>query len=492
MFVSFYNIQFPGFYYDEVLYSNSLYGCKVTGLFDTLSFKVFGTCIPVFVMSYIGALKTYLLLLFKYFTGVESPYLLYRGFSILVSCISIFALYKFNSQLKFKSFANFFVLLLFSFNLSFIYGAKYDWAPASISILFKILFLYYSYKISEKSKVKYVILLLTIASLGIFNKFDFLFFLLPYLITLLFDRKFTRIAVGIVVKRYVQILLLLVFISISLFFLFFKEYVLTLFSSNSIPSISIEDKAHNLKDLLLGKSAIDVILNTVIYSRLEGILVILTLTFLIIFLFCFHKCGIRLSKFEKTFLFGTFLYYVVIFIFPKSGGPQHFITTLPLAFIVLGLFVNKFFSFKLVRYFSVLYLIVYISHNLILWNISQKEFEADNVKIFWSKGIDILYKDFVVPQRNKKVYATDWGIANQLVTFSKNKIVIEEPFRSIRTLGTSVSQKIISSVDTNNSIAIRFYNTNVLPEATNYFPYNNYEHKEVVYYNGRPIYEVFY
>ena len=176
------NIYNPGLYYDEVLFSNAAFG----GDSDLFIYKrIFG--IPVMLMSYIGALKSWIYFpIFKYFLvdqfSVRFP-------MILIGGLTLFLNYKIIKELFGNSAAIIFIILS-SVEPSTIFHTKLDWGPTTLMMFFRATSILFLIKYFKSKKIIYLILTFVSLLIGIYDKANFIWIPISLLISMPFYSLF--------------------------------------------------------------------------------------------------------------------------------------------------------------------------------------------------------------------------------------------------------------------------------------------------------------
>jgi hypothetical protein len=497
LFLGFYNINFPGFQYDEVLYAPNLFVPCVENSFNTLVIKILNICFPILSMGYIGSLKSYLLYPFV-MLGVANYYAVYRGVAVIIGAVSIYSLFILNKKLNFSVKTNLVVLTLLAFSTSFILGVKYDWGPSSVSILLKTLFLIFIvntlFNLKKQHFFKNLSLVIFVSLLGIFNKFDFIFFVFAFAIPLVFYKSFMYEVFSLVKKHWAIVgsFTLIFIITATFLLLSLQQKILLFFLSDVISKVPLHDKFSVFIHVLSGNSVSKVIAGSYVYSGYEVFVLTFFVLFLLSILFLFFYQKHTLKSVEKYLLVSSLIYFLFLFLFPKSGGPHHFIASFPVVFVIFGVYLNKVMTHKFINLICVCFLAIYIFHSLSIYIYSTQQFKKGFVYSSWSKASEILYNEVEVNHKNKKVFITDWGVANQIIILSKGSIIPVETFRPISELSLEYKLQEISKTETNNSVAVKYYEQGVFKDAVEAFPFETYQNSKIIYYNKKPVYVLYY
>ncbi len=166
-----YKITSPGVQYDELLFVNAASEERVDNSFI---FKEIAG-VPVLLMHYIGALKSYIYYpIFKLFGvnvwSIRLPVILITFLSLLL--ISRISYKVFNWQLSLL------ILFFLIIDPSFIYMTRLDVGPNVFELFLKCasLFLFYRYFVEGRSNY-YLVIGLLLLGLGLFNKLNFIWFI---------------------------------------------------------------------------------------------------------------------------------------------------------------------------------------------------------------------------------------------------------------------------------------------------------------------------
>ena len=165
-------ISIPGLNYDEVLFVNAATG----GVGDSFIYKRLGG-VPIMLMSYIGALKSYLYFpIFKIF-GVSAATI--RFPAILISSGSILIAYLI-SRLTFNEFESAMLVLIMAVDPVFIFMTKLDYGPIVLMIGLKLLAVLFFLKLVTTLSVRYLLFLVVTCLLGLYDKLNFIWFIIAF------------------------------------------------------------------------------------------------------------------------------------------------------------------------------------------------------------------------------------------------------------------------------------------------------------------------
>ena len=172
IYVATHNITSPGLYYDEVDFVNAAIGGTASNGF--ISARVLG--VPVMVMPYIGALKSYLY--YPIFGAFGVSALTVRLPSILVAALGLFAWYKVGALVMKWRLSALGMLAAMAVDPAYIFQAKLDWGPVVLQVLFSGLTTYALLRALHSTTRAAVRVWLPAAYafmlLGLFNKLNFI------------------------------------------------------------------------------------------------------------------------------------------------------------------------------------------------------------------------------------------------------------------------------------------------------------------------------
>jgi 4-amino-4-deoxy-L-arabinose transferase-like glycosyltransferase len=159
-------IALPGLYYDEMVYLNPAFGGSVARRF--LGF-------PVLVMPYVGALKAYLYFPIFAVFGVSAETV--RLPAIFISLMTLGLTFRL-ARLTFRPFYSALLVLLMALDPIFIFMTKADYGPIVLMMFLKILALYFLFRFIFTSSPRYLWGLAFACGLGLYDKLNFLWFVL--------------------------------------------------------------------------------------------------------------------------------------------------------------------------------------------------------------------------------------------------------------------------------------------------------------------------
>lgn len=167
-------ISLPGLQYDEVLFVNAALG----GVDDSFIHKrIHG--IPVMLMPYIGALKSFLYYpVFKLFgVCVESI----RIPVIAISCMTLWIGFSVGRFLYSRGLACLLGLLVAT-DPAFVFQSKLDWGPVVLMMFFKMLGLHWFFRFIRTGTTSYLWGTMIVLLLGVYDKLTFIWFILALIV----------------------------------------------------------------------------------------------------------------------------------------------------------------------------------------------------------------------------------------------------------------------------------------------------------------------
>jgi hypothetical protein len=166
------NIKFPGLYYDELDFVNAALGGPAGTQF--ISTRIFG--VPVMIMPYIGALKSYLYYPVFALFGVSAVTI--RLPIILVAAVGLFVWYEVGVLIYRTRVTALFMLAALSVDPAYIFQSKLDWGPTVLQVVLSGVLIYSVLRALRGSTGSAVRIWLPVAYvaalLGLFNKLNFI------------------------------------------------------------------------------------------------------------------------------------------------------------------------------------------------------------------------------------------------------------------------------------------------------------------------------
>jgi 4-amino-4-deoxy-L-arabinose transferase-like glycosyltransferase len=180
LFFSIHMLDLPGIQYDEALFTNAALG-NLDNSFIAWEVQLFGIKIPMMLMGYIGALKSYLYApIFALFGAnpitFRLPVVLFGLATLLLTGTVV--------RRMFGPAAAAVTALLLAADPNFIYANKLDWGPVSLMLLLQIASLYSIAKWLAEGRSGFLVLGGFLIGLGLWNKVIFIWYLAALFISL--------------------------------------------------------------------------------------------------------------------------------------------------------------------------------------------------------------------------------------------------------------------------------------------------------------------
>ncbi|HSE39445.1 MAG TPA: glycosyltransferase family 39 protein [Acidobacteriota bacterium] len=436
-------LEKPGLYYDETFFVNVALGNK-DGSFIELEAPIGKYRIPLMLMPYIGALKSYFYFpIFKFFG--TSPATV-RLPPIFLGLLTFFLTYlvvrnTLGSKIGVAS------IILFATDPSFIFMNKLDLGPIAFMMLFKMLSLLLLFRWLKEGSAWMLFLACLIMGLGIFDKVVFLWYVAAVAISLLLvfwpTVKTVLNAKRLVISTFCIFLFLippLIANVRSSWNLFKQRNVLNtslietfrfrrILFDNTLDGralyqwVNLEDLASkspppnaNNKNLL----KVDSVLRSlpVVHTLMSYATI-----FSIVLLPLFTLFGwIDDRRFVIFYLCVFVLTATFIYITDMATGPHHVLMLYPFQYVLIATLLfgtqNKFSSRMLIRVFV---LILLVLANLIIDARYVSSFGLMGGSGTWSDAIYDLAK-YGQKQNNKTFLLMDWGLSNQLLVLQGSGI----------------------------------------------------------------------
>jgi 4-amino-4-deoxy-L-arabinose transferase-like glycosyltransferase len=172
-----YRIELPGLYMDEVDFVNAAQGAPD----NTMIHMRLGS-VPIFIMPYLGALKAWLYIpVFRIF-GVSA--LTIRLPAIILAAITLLVLFQL-LRAKLGPVWAIIALWIMAVDPANVFPSRLDWGPTVLMHFFQgaILALWFSYR--ENANLWKLVLICICAGLGFFDKFNFIWLVLAFVLVLL-------------------------------------------------------------------------------------------------------------------------------------------------------------------------------------------------------------------------------------------------------------------------------------------------------------------
>lgn len=173
LFLSLLYLDLPGLEYDETIFVNPALGNR-NDTFMEWSVRIMGYRIPVMIMRYIGAVKSYLYApIFALFgtsvTTVRLP-------AVFLGLTALFFTYKLCKSM-FGEKPALLLLVLLAVDPSFIFATRNDWGPIAVMMVCKMASLYFLWRWIEENRAYQIGLCGLLMGVGFFDKINFLWYI---------------------------------------------------------------------------------------------------------------------------------------------------------------------------------------------------------------------------------------------------------------------------------------------------------------------------
>ncbi len=418
-------IQNPGVHFDEAIHVNAALG----GIDQTFIFRKIGN-LPVLLMPYVGALKSYLTASIFYFFGV-SP-LTIRLPMILLAAFGILLAY-FTAKKYLGAIVALIATLLLALDPSFIALTRVDFGPVVIAFVARILALLLFWKFVQKARLKYLLALLLTLALGIYNKLDFIWFFnaLVFAGTIIYFKDFKKLITSKKNRRrwfFVSIIFIGLTILAGYYLLISHHF--NLFSARAAFSLNYWTRTQNVLGNLFYQLNGELFYNNAfgfLHTALGKVISWTVIVLIVISSLLVALDPLKLLKHKKEFWFFVLLFlgiFAQIFVTKKAVWPWHTFASYPfLTFIIaycfyaLYLYLNKLAQNKLIASLLLTALLAGLSlYNVWMYSQYIRVYDKPLYKVYWANEIYDLI-DYTKASR-KKFVSVDWGIHNQLIVFT--------------------------------------------------------------------------
>ena len=169
LFISIFIVNRPGLYYDEVLFARSVVS-KNDSVYELALWRM---RIPIMVMPYLGALKSWIYAPIAQLIGISAFSI--RILPILTGMFSLILIYK-TVQILLNNKSALIFLIILSTLPSYIFHVRLDWGPVALSILFRSILIYSLVKYTKTKNITWLAVAGFSIGLGIFDKLTHLWF----------------------------------------------------------------------------------------------------------------------------------------------------------------------------------------------------------------------------------------------------------------------------------------------------------------------------
>jgi 4-amino-4-deoxy-L-arabinose transferase-like glycosyltransferase len=419
-------LERPGLQTDEILFANLSLG-EISHT-TYIARKIGG--ITFFVISYIGALKSWIFIpIFKVF-GFN--YFSVRIPMILMSMVSLLLVYK-SVHISFKEpLLAWMILMALVTESTFITMVRTDVGPIAIEYFCKILSIFLIFKYLQNKNQGIFYLLPIILAFGIFNKINFIWFsnaliFSSLLFLYLLETKKEKV-------KFVKVLAL-IFIFECLLFIGFNKLNPGMVSSSNISFDLNFIKTKLQLFYYFGRGIFDGtgfyriqyliseevfgynIISKGIYSTLFYLFEVCLTLIIVCSFVVFRK--IWRKDFDKSDIFFLFFLGIIIFtaaqifIVENARNLWHFYTLFPFFTICLFYSINQLFGAKI----KWLFFLIILIYNLNNYSVYVFALQNKVPNPFWSNKINDLAE--YLKSKEGEFVELDWGLSTQLLCFTK-------------------------------------------------------------------------
>ena len=507
--ISTYRIELPGLYMDEVDFVNAARGAPD----NTMIHMRLGP-VPLFIMPYLGALKAWIYAPVFALFGV-SPLTL-RLPAILLAAVTLLIFYQL-MRAKLGAVWAIIPLWIMAVDPANLFPSRLDWGPTVLMHFFQaaVFALWFSYR--DKPKVWKLVLICICAGLGFFDKFNFIWLILAFVlgVSLCYPDSLKNLWISSSrFSRWTAVIVFLIGLGVMLFFILPVLHL----RAASLPPMNLQAKWDGLRSFLSGDAIAYLLFeNSSWVISFVPFWLIVTDCYLV--LACLFFLGQNAEARESRrngffFLLIGFLIFVQIVVTPQAGGPHHYSMIFPLpllAFVFLAQPIYSQLATKNLRRFAALLLVsaavcVFIVnlHNVAGYLSRFRTTSHYNPR--WSPEIYSL-SQYINEHgfETQSIISVDWGLHNQLHALAPKKLRrrMHDPWPTFQTLAQK-DQKTQTAVlnhlfPKGKTLALTFAaSKETFPEARRNFLAalaNNSELKwhllKEFWYGGDKIYEVY-
>jgi hypothetical protein len=416
-------INYPGLHYDELAFTNAALG----GIDNTFIIERIGN-FPVYICTYMGALKAYLYYpIFSWFgisaMSIRLPMILLTATSMLV------LFYAVNAAFGRKT--AWVALILLMVCPSIMAHTRTDNGPPAISYFISTLCFYFTFKFYTTRRTVFLAMLYSICWVGIYYNIKFiwfinsLFFALPFLYIDTICHKIKSREIGILCKRF--------FLGVMAYLPFFI-YMLIISRQYPLTTQTLQGmrKLKNLINVIQGDAYYDFALGAIKTPMQNQYLL------LVIFLLAAGTLTVFLSRSDdrslkhKLLFFWMFLLttYLQVYITPQAKQSWHVFKIYPAFSIMLTVCIVAMEDrLKNVRaqygpVFMAVVLALLVGYNTMVIGKYITAYRDKISKPYWSEVVYDLI-DYT-RKENGRFFSCSWGIHTQLLTFHQDPYRFQE------------------------------------------------------------------
>jgi hypothetical protein len=418
-------LDMPGLYYDECIFVNAAIG-GTSGAF--IHKVVLG--VPVMIMSYIGALKSFLYYPVFYYFGV-SPITIRLPIIIFSSATIVFSFLLGN-----RLFGRFGALLLaglLATDPAFVYNIRLDFGPVALMLLFKMAGLYFFFEYLATRRTRFVCLLALSLLLGFYDKLNFIWFIVAFFMSaaLVYGRELYAVFLGN--RKALSSLLILFLVCMTIGF--FALVLPALSNPSGMPQQSISDKILYISNIFYstmgGSWPFTAVFDRDNIPRTFAIYLVFSVAAALLssLWFRFGRTIKEEGRPEDKVIWFFLLLFVIVFLeilcTKQAGGPHHLMMLYPLHYLILFAGLRFLWTFLPERFASLgvsgclLMYVVVIAGQLYADNIYISAFrDKRQFTPAWDPAIYRL-SDFLEKSGADSVVCADWGLQTQLFSLAQ-------------------------------------------------------------------------
>jgi len=413
-FLFLWHLESPGLNYDELLWTNPILPNGDGQTFITYSFQG----IPIMLMPYIGALKTYLFLPVSKIFGFTVSSI--RGFALIEAISILILVYVFTLRNISKRVAIVAVGLL-AINTTFLYQTKTDYGPVNLMFILQMFLLFFIINFTKTQKSSSLVGIVAVSLLGFFDKFNFLWIIFSSIMaSLLIYRQEVKNLIATHKKN--VWLIFVIFISTGIVGYKLIRFLFTFFN---IPDRALLFEKLQLLTTTINNDDFYFMVFHRVYS-FPKILFYFYVSVIIIGLTLALIKKIKINKIAIFLLIMTFFTILQILLTKNATGAHHLMTIFPAFYITVAYFMWTIIdSCKVNFYLRGAVIIIFTSalvlQFLILLNFEKTLMRGESQNPAWSQKIYALSNDIIKEEEQSDIYFLDWGIYTQALTLTGSK-----------------------------------------------------------------------
>lgn len=428
-FVAAFDIRTPGLYYDEALFVNSASG----GVTDLFVYKRIAG-IPVMLMPYIGALKSWLYVpIFKLF-GIDLFTI--RLPAVLLGALALGLTWRYVQQ-QFGAMAAAFFLFMAAVEPGTVFHSRLDWGPTALMMVFRagLLLSLTNWFVTEKKR--YLLWALICAGLGVFDKLNFV-----WIVTSCFAAGLLVYPERFLFGRAIKVKKVLIWLGLGLCTLGLLTTALSALGVSLTQEVGVQNVGersitflHLLGLTIRGEGVYSFVVQGGQQAFDVQVYALITVSS---FAMWGLVAGIRSGKLSARGMVYLALVMLLlggqIFFTRQATGPHHFATIAPLwlIFIAVGLS-GAVYSIKerspaLAQAFGVLSVAAVMATSLRCdWEYLEG-FKKTQINPFWDQASSTVLTSALESEMDAvtTVVAVDWGIATNVQALSNNRLKVME------------------------------------------------------------------